>query len=221
MSQAKGLPQGILGGTFDPIHFGHLRLAEEARQALQLASIRVVPTGQPAHRQSPWCTAEQRLAMTQLAIANSPGMHLDSAEVLSAAPSYTITTLERLRRELGDEQPLVLLMGADAFCGLSRWHRWQELLSLSHIGVATRPGFPLQADKLDADLARAYRDARSASAQVLAEQAAGRIVHFEMTPLEISATAIRTLLAGGQSARFLLPDTVLDYIKTHQLYKAA
>jgi nicotinate-nucleotide adenylyltransferase len=210
-------PLGILGGTFDPIHFGHLRLAEEARSQLALAKIRLIPAGRPAHRDQPGASASQRLAMTQLAAAANPALEVDAAEVLSAAPSYTVPTLERLRAELGQSLPLVLLLGADAFAGLPTWHRWAALFDLAHIAVASRPGHPLDPAALPPALAKQCRE-REGAAAALREAPAGRIVRFSITPLDISATAIRASCARHESPRYLLPDDVVDYIALHRLY---
>ena len=213
-------PLGILGGTFDPIHFGHLRLAEEARQQLGLARVRLIPAGRPAHRGAPGAHAEQRLAMTQLAAAGNTALEVDAAEVLSNAPSYTVPTLERLRSELGKQQPLVLLLGADAFAGLPSWHRWRSLFELAHIAVATRPGHSLDTEALQPELAAAC-EARAADAKALAKSPAGCILRFPITPLDISATAIRGACARLESPRYLLPDGVVDYIAQHRLYREA
>ena len=128
-------------------------------------------------------------------------------------------TLERLRGELGAEQSLVLLVGADAFAGLTSWHRWRDLFSLAHIAVSHRPGFPVEIGSLPHELATEFADRRLQDAGGLKNAAAGGIVTFAMTQLAISATQIRKLLANGLSARYLLPDGVLDYIQTHSLYR--
>lgn len=217
-------PLGIFGGTFDPVHLGHLRLAEEAADCLGLAHIRWIPAGRPAHRtlenKPPQVSAAQRLAMVRLAIAGNTRFELDPAEVDAACPSYTVTTLERLRlaHECGVQRPLVLLVGADAFAGLSDWHRWEELFALAHIAVAHRPGFPIDAGSLPPALASIYRERYSASPTALAAAPAGRIVTFAMTQLAISATQIRTLLINGRSPRYLLPDAVIAYIQDTSLY---
>lgn len=211
-------PLGILGGTFDPIHYGHLRMAEEARAALGLGRVRLIPAGQPPHREYPGTPAGARLAMVQLAASDCPHFEVDPAEVLSAAPSYTVPTLERLRAEVGTSRPLVLLMGADAFLGLPSWHRWQELFALAHIGVATRPGHALDEDALPTALLAEFRHRFCAHTTDLASKPGGQICTFSMTPLAISATAIRASLAHGGSPRFLLPDAVLNYIQNHHLY---
>lgn len=218
-------PLGIFGGTFDPVHIGHLRLAEEAADQLDLAGVRWIPAGQPALRGAPQVTARQRLAMVRLATANNPrfavdAAEVDAAEVEGAQPSYTVLTLERLRRAdaCGAQRSLVLLLGADAFAGLPAWYRWQSLFELAHLAIAHRPGFPIDRGSLPAGLATCY-DARFCECPAtLAESPAGRIVTFAMTPLAISATRIRALLAQGSSARYLLPDEVIAHIKNHQLY---
>jgi len=212
---------GLFGGTFDPVHFGHLRLAEEAISHLGLSSVRWIPAGQPPHRGSPQVTPQQRLEMVRQATANNPRFSLDPAEVEAQRTSYTVDTLERLRGQLGVAQPLVLLVGADAFAGLASWHRWRDLFSLAHIAISHRPGFPVALSSLPHELATEFSDRQVGDARCLGEQACGRIVTFAMTQLAISATQIRKLLANGKSARYLLPDAVLDYIQLHQLYRNA
>ncbi|GAA5164726.1 nicotinate-nucleotide adenylyltransferase [Viridibacterium curvum] len=211
---------GILGGTFDPVHFGHLRLAQEAADCLQLDGVRLIPAGQPRHRGTPGALAADRLAMVRLAAAGVTHFTVDAAEVLSEQPSYTVPTLERLRGELGETQPIVLIVGADAFAGLPRWHRWRELFALAHIGVATRPGYSLEPEQLAPELAAEFAN-RSATPEALRGAAGGCIVPFSMTPLEISATAIRALIGARRTPRFLVPDEVLDYIEAHSLYRQA
>lgn len=219
MNPMSVAPLGIFGGTFDPVHFGHLRLAEEAIGQLGLAGVRWLPAGQPAHRGTPQVTARQRLDMVLRSTAGNARFSVDAGEVEAAAPSYTVPTLERLRGELGPTRPLVLLVGADAFAGLAGWHRWTELFDLAHLAVSHRPGFPVDADGLPEALAGEFRARRLAAPDGLKAAPAGGIVTFAMTQLAISATQIRQLLAAGQSARYLLPDAVLDYISLHQLYK--
>lgn len=211
-------PIGLLGGTFDPVHYGHLRLAEEAREALDLAEVRWLPAGQPPHRQVPRVAAAHRLEMVRRAVADNPAFAVDDAETRVDAPSYSVTTLERLRAGMGD-RPLVLLMGADAFLGLATWHRWRDLLSLTHIGVAARPGFDLSPAALPAELAGACADRLGADPCLLRAAPAGRVVQFAMTPLAISASLLRARLAAGLSARYLLPDPVREYIDRQQLYR--
>lgn len=218
MPQESGV-LGIYGGTFDPVHFGHLRLAEEARQNLGLSEVRWIPAGDPRHRPSPEVGAQHRLAMVRLALADNPTFTLDSSEVEQQSPSYTVPTLERLRSELGGHRPLVLLLGADAFAGLVAWHRWRDLFTLAHIGLSHRPGVHLDSASLPSGLAQEYCRRQQDSPDRLRESPAGCIVPFAMTQLAISATAIRTCLQQGESPRYLLPDTVMDYIRRHKLYR--
>ncbi|CAG0944518.1 MAG: putative nicotinate-nucleotide adenylyltransferase [Rhodocyclaceae bacterium] len=214
---AEPAPLGLLGGTFDPIHYGHLRLAEEAREALGLSGLCWIPAGQPPHRAAPRVAAAHRLEMVRRAVAGNPAFTVDDAETRAPGPSYTVTTLERLRATM-PECPLVLLMGADAFLGLAAWHRWRELLDLAHLGVATRPGFPLSPETWPAELARTCAGRLGGAADALRTSPAGRVVGFPMTPLDISASLLRARLAGGLSVRYLLPDPVREYIEAHHLY---
>lgn len=217
---------GIFGGTFDPVHFGHLRLAEEAADHLNLDNVLWIPAGQPTHRRAsnklPGVSGRQRLEMVRLATDGNPRFALDPADVLSERPSYTVPTLERLRADpvCGKLRPLILLLGADAFAGLSTWHRWSELFDLAHIAVAQRPGFLLDPATLEPALAEVFRDRYSDAPAAVHNSAAGRIVSFPMTPLDISATRIRTIFAAGGSPRYLLPDAVIAYIQDTNLYPA-
>lgn len=213
-------PLGVFGGTFDPVHLGHLRLAEEAVEALELAKVRWIPAGWPALRGAPRVAAVQRLDMVRMAIAGNPRFELDSAEVEAAQPSYTVPTLERLRQNasIGSERSLVLLVGADAFAGMAGWHRWESLLELAHIGVAHRPGYPVEAGALPPALAEVFRARLSTDVADLKAAPAGRIAPFAMTQLDISATKIRALLSKGRSTRYLLPDALIAHIRQHHLY---
>ena len=210
-------PLGVFGGTFDPIHHGHLRLAETARESLGLAKVLLIPAGQPPHRACPGASGLHRLAMTRLAAAGNPAFEVDPAEVEADRASFTILTLERLRADLDLRRPLVLLLGVDAFLGLPAWRRWDELFHLAHVAVANRPGYALDDSAMAPELAAQLARRRGAPAD-LADGPAGRIVPFAMTPLAISATDIRNLAASGRSLRYLLPSPVVDYISGHQLY---
>jgi nicotinate-nucleotide adenylyltransferase len=210
-------PIGVFGGTFDPIHFGHLRLAEEMAELLGLGQVVFIPAGQPPHRGAPRTSATHRLEMVRRAIAGNPRFAVDAREVQRPAPSYTVDTLTALRAELGSEQPLWLLLGADAFLGLLGWHEWRQLFGLANIAVAARPGAQLlqsgsMPDELKHEVSQRQQAAGSASGP------AGSVLLQQMTPLDISATVIRDTLARRGSARYLLPDAVLDYIHEHQLY---
>src|SRR5688572_26035583 len=136
-------PIGIFGGTFDPIHHGHLRLAEELAEKAKLAEVRFAPSGTPPHRARPGASAEDRVAMARLAAAGNPRFVVDERETQRAGAGYTFDTLTELRRELGQSRPLALLLGADAFLEFATWHRWREIFGLAHVVVAYRPGFPI------------------------------------------------------------------------------
>lgn len=211
-------PLGILGGTFDPIHTAHLRLAEEAMRQLRLGGILWIPAGQPKHRTAPLAAPEHRLAMVKLATADHPEYRIDDTEIRSDAPSYTVPTLERLRRELGEQPPLVLLMGADAFLGLASWHRWRDLFRLVHIGVASRPTFPLAAEAMPAELADEFRRRHRNQFTALATTPAGAIFSFPLSAGTVSSTEVRSKLRAGAVVDGLLPAPVLDYIRQHRLY---
>lgn len=207
-------PIGLLGGTFDPIHFGHLRPALAARQALRLGELRLLPNRVPPHRASPLCTPEQRLAMVRLAAAEFD-LVVDERELHRDRPSWTIDTLEELRRELPDT-PLCFLMGMDSLLSLPSWHRWDELLNLAHLVVSLRPGWDLkEADPRVRDLL-----ARHVTTEVAAihGQRAGQIWLAHNAPLALSSTGIRALLAVGKSPGDLLPRSVADYIRQQGLY---
>ena len=210
---------GVLGGTFDPIHFGHLRLAQELADALGLARVRFIPTGTPPHRDAPTVSGTHRLQMVRTAIAGNPLFETDDREIRREGISYTYDTLSELREQLG-KRPLCLLMGADAFTTLTTWHRWQELFDLAHVVIAHRPGFRLQELEaaLPAPLHKIYLQ-RLAGASGALPANAGAIITREITALDISATRIRALLAQGFSPRYLAPDAVLEYIAHNHLYK--
>jgi len=208
---------GILGGTFDPVHIGHLRGALEVAEQMALDELRLVPSARPPHRPQPRVSAEDRLAMVRLAVADVAPLQVDDRELRRARPSWTIETLESLREEIASDDQLFLLLGWDAFCGLPAWHRWEELLQHCHILVLQRPDSPGEAPEALRDLVAA----RNASVPQAIEGPAGRIGFIWQTPLEVSATHIRERLADGRSVRFLVPDAVLDYIEAHRLYRAS
>jgi nicotinate-nucleotide adenylyltransferase len=210
-------PIGILGGTFDPVHTAHLLLAEEALRRFGLAEVLWIPAGQPRHRDIPLAAPEHRLAMVRLATAGHPKFRVDDSEALAATPSYTVPTLERLRRQLGNDRPLVLLMGADAFLALASWHRWRELFRLAHIGIASRPGFSLAPAMMPVALADEFRLRRDGPT-ALTKAAAGALIDFPLAAGAVSASVVRAQLCQGATADTLLPVPVLDYIHRHHLY---
>lgn len=208
-------PVGILGGTFDPIHYGHLRTALELLETLELAEVRFVPCRIPAHRATPRVTAEQRLTLVRLALLGQAGFVVDDREIRREGPSYMVDTLASLRADCGAETPLCLILGTDAFRELPTWHRWLDLSELAHIVVMQRPGLlqPFPPVLENFITARVVYDGLA-----LRRQPAGGILFQPVTQLNISATQIRALLARGQSPRYLLPDAVLAYIHDRALY---
>ncbi len=212
-------PIGIFGGTFDPIHYGHLRLAEEMLELANLQQIRFIPTGTPPHRTAPDVSAQHRSAMVALAIADQPAFILDTREVRRTDKCYTVDTLGELRTELSATQPLCLLMGGDAFLQLHTWHAWEKLFELVHIVVGYRPGFAI-AERIHAapGALQQHYQKRLCAAVDLSRQACGGIAELAIPKLEISATMIRSRVAGNRSIRYLLPNPVADYIQQHHLY---
>ena len=211
----------VFGGTFDPIHYGHLRTAQELLQRLPLAELRFVPARQPPHRGAPAASAEQRAAMVALAIAGQARLRCERRELKRSGPSYTVDTLESLRGELGPDTPLVLVLGGDALLGLRSWHRRERLLELAHWLVVARPGWSLPAldapSDGDAFPARLLRERRVQAAE-LTRRPAGGVLSCALTPRDISSTKIRALLQSSASVEGLLPAAVLAYIQSRGLY---
>ena len=210
-------PIGILGGTFDPIHHGHLRTALELLETLELAEVRFSPCRIPAHRGSPQVTAEQRLALVRLALDDQPGFVADDRELRREGTSYMVDTLASLREDVGPETPLCLIVGADAFRELHTWRRWRELTHWAHIVVMQRPGVR---QPLPSVLETFINPRLIDDALALRQQPAGGILFQSVTQLDISATQIRALLAHGQSPRYLLPEAALAYIHDGALYRS-
>lgn len=198
-------PLAIFGGTFDPVHVGHLSVAWEASELLD-AEVRLVPANVPPHRSAPRASAAQRVAMLRAALRGQDRLRLDTRELDREGPSYSVDTLAGLRREAAG-RPLILLLGMDAFNGLSSWHRWRELFGLAHVGVLKRPGVERA---LPSELAAEVAPRRTGDIAALHAETAGRVVELDVTPLEVSATRIRQLLAEGRDPRYLLPPGVFD-----------
>lgn len=205
---------GLLGGTFDPIHHGHLRLALECAQAAGCDEMRLVPAGTPPHRQVPVADAARRLRMTQLATTDCAQLRVDDGEIRRGGTSYTVDTLEALRREIAG--PLCLVLGQDAFRGLRTWHRWEALLELAHLVVAGRPGADTAPDAVLDALERRHGTADPRS---LRTGTAGAILRVDVPSLDISSTRIRNLIASGRSVRYLVPDSVIQFIQQEGLYR--
>jgi len=207
-------PIGIFGGTFDPIHYGHLRSAFEMLQALDFEEVRFIPCGDPPHRGVTYATAEQRSQLVELAIEGQDGFIADDRELTRGGLSYTVDTLESLRKEFPGRS-LGLIVGMDAFLGLPGWHRWDEILDIAHIIVAHRPGW--KAPDIGA-LGRLISDFGTHRVKDLHTAIAGRVHIHAVTQLEISSTEIRDLVAAGRDPRFLMPDAVRDKILNSGIY---
>ncbi|MBK1648424.1 nicotinate-nucleotide adenylyltransferase [Rhabdochromatium marinum] len=206
---------GIFGGTFDPIHFGHLRPAFEVYQALGLDELRLIPLNQAVHRAQPQASGEVRLRMLAAALAGQAGLVVDRRELDRAGPSRTLDTLLSLRAELGEQRPLCLLVGGDAFEHFADWHQPEQILRLAHLVVMRRPEAAAPSDPRVLAMLAERQTTESAA---LHQAPAGAICYQDVTQLAISATAIRASLARGQSPRYLLPDAVLEIIHLTGLY---
>lgn len=207
-------PIGILGGTFDPIHFGHLRIALELQQQYDWESVRFVPCQKPVLGKASCATPAQRLQMLQLAIADQPGLTVDERELNRDTPSYSVDTLISLRAEF-PETPLCFILGVDLLAELPKWHRWQELLNFAHLVIVQRPGYILP---IEGKINNLIQQHLTDDQEQLHQNKAGQIFITQLTPLTISATAIRQQIAAGLSPRYLLPESVWSYIQQKQLY---
>ncbi|MEE9492089.1 MAG: nicotinate-nucleotide adenylyltransferase [Gammaproteobacteria bacterium] len=204
----------ILGGTFDPVHYGHLRTAVEVQQALGLEKLLLLPSFIPPHRDEPSITAQQRLALLNLAIASEPALQIDQRELDRAGRSFMVDTLASYREQAGDE-PVCLLLGLDALLGLHRWHQWESIPELAHLLVMERPGYDFPDD---GPIAALLDKRQVETMRPLFQQPAGLIYTMPVTRLDIASTTIRQLLAAGMNARYLLPDKVLEKIKSEGWY---
>jgi nicotinate-nucleotide adenylyltransferase len=207
---------GLLGGTFDPIHYGHLRPAHDASRQLGLRALHLVPVAVPPHRPAPVADAGHRLRMVELGVAEFPGLVADDREIRRGGVSYSVTTLESMRAEMGTE-PICLLLGADAFAGLPSWHRWDDLSQLAHMVVMTRPGFTASGT----DAPAWARPRICASPAELTRRPAGGVCFVTVAPLDVSASRLRQAIAhGAMPAAAELPPAVWDYIRHHHLYRS-
>lgn len=202
---------GIYGGTFNPVHFGHLRTALEVSELFGLQQLRMIPCRRPPHRGQPEVAADMRLAMLELACADTPGFYADRRELDREGPSYMVDTLASLRME-HPQSGLLLFVGLDAFAGLTAWHRWQCLFDYAHVVVMTRPQF------VAAELPAFLQQRLCTDSGQMRQRPAGLLFFQAVTALDISATRIRALIGAGRSPKFLLPDAVIGYIRHHQLY---
>lgn len=206
-----------MGGMFDPVHKGHILLAGRARDYCRLDVLKLVPTGTPVHRDVSVASAEQRIAMLELASADAGWLEVDPRECERAAPSYTHDTASALRAENPDAA-LFLVLGLDAFLAFDTWHRWQELLGLVHLLVAVRPGYRYESCRLDRGFRDLVNDRRSTTADAAAQRTAGRIVMVELDLPDISSTQVRRKVRKGEDISGLVPPLVADYIAASKLY---
>lgn len=208
---------GVYGGTFDPIHYGHLRPALEILEAFGLSHIRFIPCGQPAHREPPHASATQRLVMVQQALTSVPEFICDDREIRRAGPSYMIDTLRSLQHELPGEK-FCLLLGMDAFAGLHTWHDWQGILQLCNVLVMQRPEFEPARVIQNTELKNLLADNLLADKEIFVNSDAGKVMFYGVTQLDISSTRIRETIKQRHNARFLLPDQVIALIERDSIY---
>jgi len=202
---------GLLGGTFDPIHLGHLRSALEVAEALDLEMLRLVPCHVPYHREAPLLDAPLRARLVELAVAGAPRLSCDRSELARPGPSYTVETLSAARTELGPTRSLCWVIGSDAAAGLDRWHRWRELLDLAHLIVVTRPGQTSAADGPAQQWLRAHALENVAA---IRQRPAGGVLWLTLRQLDISSSEIRAALLSGRSVRYLVPDSILSTLES-------
>ena len=212
-------PLGLFGGTFDPVHFGHLRLATELAEAFRLERVIFLPAGLPYHRgRAAHAASEQRLTMLKLATQRDARFDVDDRELKRSGATYTYDTLAEIRAERGPDVPLVFLLGSDAFAKIDTWHRAEALFDLAHFAVAVRAGDEAWSSKGPGAFPKLAWPRITLNPREILSAPSGKVISFAMTPLAISSTAIRTLAAEGASIRYLTPDPVADYIRTHRLY---
>jgi nicotinate-nucleotide adenylyltransferase len=213
---------GLFGGTFDPVHFGHLRLATELAEAFHLERVVFIPAGLPYHRgRDAHATSEERLTMVKLATARDARFDVDDREIRRGGNTYTYDTLAEIRKERGAGEPLVFLIGTDSFAGIDEWHRWAELFDLAHFAVAVRGDDENWRAKGPGIFPREAWPRITLNPRDLQAAPAGKVMTFAMTPLSISSTAMRCLAAEGASLRYLTPDPVVEFIRSRNLYAPA
>lgn len=209
---------GLLGGTFNPIHFGHLRMAQELAESLNLQEVRFIPAANPPHKTALQVSAQHRATMVQIAISDNPLFKLDTLELARIGASYTIDTLIALRSTLSENDSLCLIMGSDAFVKLNTWHRWQALIDYCHIILVQRPNASKADKALSAELDLLMHNHYTENVGDLTDKTAGYIHMQKIIALDISSTAIRDSFKHDKNARYLMPNSVIEYIKVNKLY---
>lgn len=205
----------FMGGTFDPIHNGHLRTALELQQWLGIQQVHLIPSKTPVHKGKPGTSADQRLAMAQLAVSSEPSLVVDDREIRSSKPSYSFYTLQGLREQLGESVSISMIMGMDSYQTLPSWLEWQRFLELCHLIVLQRPGYQLSETSAMVEYTRKHQ---AIDVTEIFSEPAGKVLIHELTPLGISATQIRQTIESGASPRYLIPDQVWQYIQENRLY---
>ena len=220
MSNSGSPLVGIFGGTFDPIHYGHLRVAEEIVETVGLQKIYFVPAGMPRLRHSPVASSQHRVEIVRLAIQKNPDFVLDEREINRGGVSYSIDTVREFKQEFGEEIRLCFVLGADAFINLPEWNNWKELFNLCHFIVSTRPGYTLTLIKelLSKELREECSQRWVSNTESLRKDTSGLIFIASTTMLDISATSIRAHIAVGRSVRHLVPSVTVNYISENKLY---
>jgi nicotinate-nucleotide adenylyltransferase len=212
---------GLFGGTFDPVHFGHLRLATELSEAFRLERTIFLPAGLPYHRgRTAHASSEERLTMLKLATARDARFDVDDRELKREGRTFTYDTLAEIRAERGPDATLVFLVGSDAFAHIDTWHRWTELFDLAHFAVAIRGDDAQWATKGPGAFPREAWPRITLNLREMLSAPAGKVMTFAMTPLAISSTTLRALAGEGSSIRYLTPEPVVEYIRSRQLYTA-
>jgi len=205
---------GVFGGTFDPVHIGHLRVALELKTGLGFDEMRLLPCHRPPHRESPGADSQDRASMVRLALSDCPQLSIDERELHHSGPSYTVDTLVELRAELGKDVSLCLAIGMDALLKFDTWHRWLEIFELAHVVVVARPGWQ---QPESGPVAKQLLQ-RAGTLSDLKGLSCGKIFIQQQTLLPISSTGIRRQIRAGESPQFLIPDVVWHYILEHHLY---
>lgn len=207
-------PLAFFGGTFDPVHYGHLRCADEGREKLGLKNLYLLPAGTPPHRASPQTTTRQRLDMLQLAQTEFPALKIDERETRREGPSYMVETLQELRAEF-PQHPLLLLIGQDAANLLHTWFQWEQLFLLAHIVILTRPSIKKEYRQ---DVAEQIQRRLHVEPQELLRSEAGGVLQLEVVSIDVSATNIKELIRQRRPPGSMMPSAVIDYINKNRLY---
>ena len=210
-------PVVVLGGTFDPVHNGHLRSAVEVAEYLGVNRVFLIPSNIPVHRAQPDCSPSQRLQMLKLATANESLLEIDDREYARGGQSYMVETLASIRQEIGTARSLILVMGMDAFLDLTGWYRWQSIPDLAHLLLLERPGTDFSGE-MEIELRELFQSRQVSKTEDLLSDPAGRVLTACLRQLDISASQIRHAVREGRSIRYLVPEPVFDYIRDHGIY---